>query len=97
MVSKAQGKSEAAASMPAADLGLLGFHLDGVSWDKLEAEHPALAGALQEVVRNGYRPQEIRQYTMQRGLPVEWARWLEQAARFLLALDARAADKAGGQ
>ena len=64
-------------------LDLLGFQLDGVSWQALEAEHPALAGALQEVVNNGHGAQQVRQYVMQRGLPLEWARWLEQAARFL--------------
>ena len=66
-----------------ANLDLLGFQLDGVSWQKLEEEHPALAGALQEVVGNGHGAQQVRQYVMQRGLPLEWARWLEQAARFL--------------
>ena len=50
-----------------ANLDLLGFQLDGVSWQALEAEHPALAGALQEVVNNGHGPQQVRQYVMQRG------------------------------
>jgi len=62
---------------------MLGFHLDGASWQALEEEHPALAGALQDVVKAGFTPQQIRQYAMQRGLPLQWAQWLEQAARYL--------------
>jgi hypothetical protein len=62
---------------------LLGLRLDQVSWQDLEEQHPALAGALQEVVNSGYSAQQIRQYVMQRGMPMAWARWLEQAARFL--------------
>ncbi len=68
-----------------AGLDLLGFQLDGVSWQALEEEHPALAGAVQEVVKGGYSPQQIRQYVIQRDMPLSWARWLEQAARFLQA------------
>lgn len=81
-MSKKRGDGEGGTAVT---LDLVGFQLDGVSWQALEAEHPALAGAVQVVVSNGYSPQEIRQYTMQRGLPLEWARWLEQAARFLAA------------
>lgn len=85
-MSKKQCECEDDESRPvSAGLWLLGFQLDGVSWQALETQHPALAGALQEIVAGGYSPQQIRQYTMQRGLPLEWARWLEQAARYLQA------------
>jgi hypothetical protein len=95
--SQKRGSGEVRAPAPAraprgegrarAGLDLLGFELDGVSWQSLEAEHPALAGAVQEVVGDGYSPQQIRQYVTRRGLPVEWARWLEQAARYVAALE----------
>lgn len=88
-VSQKRAVGEPPANRPPAvraGLDLLGFELDGVSWQSLEAEHPALAGAVAEVVNEGYSPGQIRQYVMQRGLPVEWARWLEQAARYVAAL-----------
>ena len=77
-------KVEPKAQGPGLD-ALLGLHLDGVSWQSLEEQHPALAGALQEVVKAGYSPQQIRQYVMQREMPMTWARWMEQAARYLQA------------
>ena len=82
-MSKKRDEGEALASL--AGLDLLGFQLDGVSWQALEEQHPALAGAVQDVVKNGYLPQQIRQYVVQRDMPLTWARWLEQAARFLAA------------
>lgn len=84
-MSKKDGSDSVVPEKKVAGLGVLGFHLDGVSWASLEEEHPALAGALADVVGEGYTPGQIRQYVMQRGLPVEWARWLEQAARYVAA------------
>ncbi len=63
--------------------GLLGFRLDEVSWQSLEERYPLLAEAVRDVVNNGYTPQQVRQYLMQREMPLTWARWLEAAARFL--------------
>lgn len=74
--------TSAAAEIPVLD-DILGRPLDAVSWQALEDRYPVLAQAVRDAAENGYTPQQIRQYILQRGMPMSWARWLEQAARFL--------------
>ncbi len=62
---------------------ILGRPLDEVSWQALEDRYPAVAAAVREATTNYYSPQQVRQYILQRGMPMSWACWLEQAARFL--------------
>jgi len=68
-------------------LDLLGLRLDEVSYQALDEAYPGLTEALREVVNAGFTPRQIRQYALDREMPAGWARWLEQAARFLEAAD----------
>ena len=71
------------AAGPADLLRALGRALDGVSYQDLEGEHPAVADALHAVVDAGYAPDDVRRWALQYGMPAIWAAWLERAARYL--------------
>lgn len=63
------------------DLSGIGTELDAISLERLEDTYPGLAWEVEQAVSGGATALEIRRYALIRGMPKDWAAWLEQAAR----------------
>lgn len=70
-----------------AALQSVGVELDRWAWQNLQSQRVDLALAVAAAVRGGARPDQIRQYVIDRTHRRELGDWVEQAARWLTHAD----------